>query len=179
MKRLLSVLALSFFIASFFCSAGTDVQLRFPVRVIEGENKSFKLGKDDFQLLINDSQREIARLIKREQSIAGNSDLRKNFILSFHTAQFSEPIVNAVSYFVTEIVNSEDSLIILTPLNAYRIMVSRNKQKMIMDIEDLLKKDSTVHKKNRMFSERKLESELNKMRIVLSDLSSSDDIFLI
>ncbi len=156
---------------SFTFSASKKVCLRLPVRIIEEEGQAFRFSQDNLRLFVNDKQREIVNLIKRKRSLSKPSDLGRNFVLSFHTAKIGKQIENATSFFITEILNSNDSLVVSTPIQVYRLPVSRNKEKMISDVMRLLRRDCQIYQKNRNSPEKNLDDQINKLKTSLSEIS--------
>lgn len=156
---------------SFMFSASKKVCLILPVRIIEEEGQAFHFSQDDFRFFVNDKQREIVNLIKRKRSLSRPSDLGRNFVLSFHTAKIGKQIENAMSFFITEILNSNDSLVVSTPIQAYSLPVSRNKEKMILDIMKLLQRDCQTYQKNRNSPEKNLDDQIKQLKTSLSEFS--------
>ena len=167
-KVLISLLFYLLSYSSIF-SASKNVYLPLPVRVIEEKHLSSDLGKNNFRLFINDKQKEIVNLIQRKRSLSSPPELGRNFVLSFLVLKMTHKIENAISYLITEIINSNDSLIVLTPVKAYRLTVSGNKEKMIMDITELLHRDCQVYEKNRSSPEKNLENQIAKMKTTLTN----------
>jgi hypothetical protein len=144
----------------------------FPVRVIENVRESEGLDRNDIKLRINGIPQEVLRLTRQEKSLSHAPDLGRHFILSFHNIKGTQSIKNAISYFFTEILDSKDRLIILSPIKAYRIPVTRDKEKMIMDAVNFLDKDCTIHEKNRTSAEKNLETEIQRLKTIASHQAS-------
>ena len=140
------------------------LQLRVPVRVTEGIYRFKPLNKKDVNLFINGRPTEIAELVEDESTIARAPGLGRSFILSFQIPEYNNKVAEAVSYFVTDVLYYTDMLFILTPLNAYRVEVSRNKLKMIGDIEALVRKDCETYNTRRLQAEKDLEKEIQRVR---------------
>jgi hypothetical protein len=68
-----------------------------------------------------------------------------------------------------------DFLILLSPIKAYSIPVTRDKEKMIMDVMNFLEKDCTAHEKDRVSAEKNLEAELQRLNTIASN--RTDDFF--
>ncbi len=168
MNKLLRLGAIFLLLCLTLFSLTNDLQLSFPVRVIKVAQNSEELNANDIKLVINGSPRKVINLIRRERSLSGEPDLGRHFILSFHNIKGSTPIENIVSYFVSEILDPKDSLLLLSPLKAYRIPVTQDKQKIITDVCGILMKDGTLHEKNRISAEKKLESDLHRLNTIAS-----------
>jgi hypothetical protein len=168
MKRLLVILVLIVFILPFYqFSKDKTVHFKIPVRLMKDRLSEPDLKKEDFQLFINGRPREIIRFQKITRSLTEQSQLGKNYILSFHNTEYTQLISDGINYFVSQILNPEDSLLLMTAMQIYQIKVSKNKVKIIRDIEDLVKKDSLTYKSSRVLSEENLEAELKKINRVL------------
>lgn len=140
------------------------IRLQVPFRITEGIYQYKPLSKNQVKLSINGQPRKIIALHEQEKSIAHKPELGRSFILSFHIGEYNKTVTDTVSYFVTDVLNYSDMLFVLTPLNVFRIDVSRNKLKMIEDIETLVKKECENYNRKRLQVERTLEGELNKLR---------------
>jgi hypothetical protein len=164
-KTLFTVVILSIFFAFTLFTAEEDIRLTLPVRVFDGKQPVTSLQEQDFQLIINGQQRKILKTVKKTASLDQRPDfLGRNFVLSFHMTEYGNQLQEAISYFVYEILNTTDSLILVTPLKIYRINVSPNKGKMRTDIEGLVRQDSEEFKKRLNSAEKNLEIQLNRMR---------------
>ncbi len=163
-KSIIAVILLVFPILFAFM-AEEDIRLTLPVRVLEGKQPVTHLQGQDFQLIINGQQQKILKAEEKVTSLDQRPDfLGRNFVLSFHMTEYENQVEEAISYFVTEILDTTDSLILMTPLKIYRINVSANKGKMRTDIERLVRQDSDEFKKQLNAAEKNLEIQLNRMR---------------
>ena len=164
-KKLFTVVILSVFFAFTRFAAGENIRLTLPVRVFEGKQPVTSLQNQDFKLIINGQQRKVLKTVKKTASLDQRPDfLGRNFVLSFHMTEYGNQVQEAISYFVYEILNTTDSLILVTPLKIYRINVSPNKGKMRTDIEGLVRQDSEEFKRRLNSAEKNLEIQLNRMR---------------
>lgn len=143
--------------------------LSLPVRIIENAQESEELTKTDIKFLINGNLQKVTGLIRKNRSLSHVPDLGRHFILSFHNVTGTKTIENLIAYFITEILDPKDSLIILSPITAYRIPVTRDKEKMIMDISRLLDKDCSLHERDRISAEKKLENGLHRLNTIATD----------
>jgi hypothetical protein len=164
-KKLIIAVILLVLTILFAFTAGENIRLILPVRVFEGKQPVTHLQEQDFQLLINDQQRKILKAVKKSTSLDQRPDfLGRNFVLSFHMTEYESQVQEAISYFVTEILSTTDSLILMTPLKIYRINVSPNKGKMRTEIEGLVQQDCDEFKKRLNAVEKNLDIQLNRMR---------------
>jgi hypothetical protein len=74
-----------------------------------------------------------------------------------------------ISYFVAEILDPKDSLLLLSPIKGYRIPVTGDKQKMTMDVITILSKDGALQEKSRISAEKSLESDLHRLTTIASE----------
>jgi len=163
-KSFIVVILLVLFASTVF-TTGEDIRLTLPIRVFDGKQPVTHLQGQDFQLIINDQQQKILKVEEKTASLDQRPDfLGRNFVLSFHMTEYENQVEEAISYFVTEILDTADSLILMTPLKIYRIDVSANKGKMRTDIERLVRQDSDEFKKQLNTAEKNLEIQLNRMR---------------
>jgi hypothetical protein len=169
MKKFVLYLGLFFPIFGILFPATNEEPFSLPIRVIENTQESEELNRNDIKLLINGIPRQVTHLNKQQRSLSLDPDLGRHIILSFHNIKYTKPIENAISYFFTEILNPKDFLVLLSPVKAYRIPVTRNKEKMIMDVMNFLDKDCAVHEKNRISAEKKLEAELQRLNTITSN----------
>jgi len=164
-----------FLIFGMLFPATNKERFSLPIRVIENTQKSADLNRNDINLLVNGIPQQVTHLIKQERSLSQRPDLGRHIILSFHNIKVTRPIKNAISYFFSEILDPKDSLVLLSPNKAYRIPVTRDKEKMIMDVMNFLYKDCSTHEKNRISAEKKLETELQRLNTIASN--KPDDFF--
>lgn len=161
-----------------FCAlfpATQEEPLDIAFRVMNNTQKLPDLNRNDIRFTINGIPRQVMRLMKRERSLSRVPDLGRHFILSFHEIKVTKSIENAISYIFTEILNPKDSLILLSPEKAYRIPITRDKEKMIMDVTGFLDKDCTRHQKDRVWAEKNLETLLHRLNAITGE--QPDDFF--
>ena len=107
--------------SSVIFSRANEIHFRLPVRVFKEGQKSIELKKDDFNLFINDSRREIIDLRKRKRSLGVKPDLGRDFFFSFYLTEYGRNVEDGISYLITEILDPSDSLYILSPRKFYKI----------------------------------------------------------
>ncbi len=158
---------LTFFVLPAF--AAEAVRLMLPVRVWDEKQPFMELREENFKLLINDRQQEISGVLKLVASMEQRPEfLGRNFVLSFQVIEYGKQVQDAVSYFITEILNTTDSLYLYTPLNIYKFTVSSNKEKMIREVDELVKKDCDESQKRFEAAEKNLETHINRLLQQLS-----------
>lgn len=168
MKKAVLYLWLFFLLFGMLFPATNKRPFSLPVRVIEHAQEPEDLNRNDIKLRINGIAQEVSNLTLQERSLSHTPDLGRHFILSFHNIKGTQAIENAISYFFTEILDSKDTLILLSPIKAYRIPVTRDKEKMILDVMNFLSKDCAMHEKNRISAEKNLETEIQRLKTIAS-----------
>ena len=168
MKRIGFCLCVLLLISRLVFPATNKKPFSLPIRVIENAGDSVELNRNDIKLQINGIPQEVTDLIRQERSLSRAPDLGRHFILSFHNIKGTQSIKNAISYFFTEILDAKDTLILLSPIKAYRIPITRDKEKMITDVVNFLDKDCAAHEKNRISAEKNLETEIQRLKTIAS-----------
>lgn len=149
--------------------APQDMQLKLAVRAINTNSADTLFKAEDFQLSINSNPREIQRLDLCHKSLSQKSDLGRSFVLSFHLTEYGSHVENGLSYFLFEILDTSDQLIILSPIRAYQMTVTPNKEKLRKEIEEILIQDSKEYQKQRSSAENQLKSRINSLKTTLRD----------
>jgi hypothetical protein len=168
MKKIGLCLLLLILFSSLLFPITNKKTFSLPIRIIENTCESKELNRHDINLQINGIPQEITHLIRQERSLSCIPDLGRHFILSFHNIKGIQPIKNAISYLFTEILDTKDTLILLSPIKAYRIPITRDKEKMITDVVNFLDKDCSIHEKNRISAEKNLETEIQRLNKIAS-----------
>jgi len=105
----------------------TNVEV--PVRVFKGDAFVDTLQKDDFEVLEDGVPQEIdAVYLIRKTSVARNegasvSGLRTGrlFVLLFEMSDYQAEIGRAMDYFFDQVIEAQDELILMTPMNTYNL----------------------------------------------------------
>ncbi|MCP4152230.1 MAG: hypothetical protein GY757_31110 [bacterium] len=136
MKKTLVTLFLivTLFVATAYSKKETILEM--PVKVSFTGMTVQDLTKDDLKLLVNGTQTEIAAFTKSE-----NSQVRTQYILCFNTTDYLKQITDGITYFVSNMLNHGDALIIWTPAKMYNINTNRDKKVIFTEIEEKVKKD--------------------------------------
>jgi hypothetical protein len=153
-----------------------SLQLRFPVHIniSPGTADVNQLSREDFNLFINGSQREINQMEIKTRRINKTSDLARHFVLSFHMENFDPGIMEGVGYFIDHILDRSDSLTVLTPLKSYQMKMNSGKAAVFDAIEKLLKEDCDDYKLKREVLIRQLDKELFQVQ----KLTWADAVYL-
>jgi hypothetical protein len=137
--------AVLLFLVSLLSAQSDAVRLRLPVHV----QVDRALSKGQLTLLVNGSKRNIERLETRTRQLEKTSDLSRTFILSFHQDGYSPEVMEGVEYFVTQIADRTDTLTVLSPVKAYRLDLTRGSDRVLDNIEEILRRDSIEYKTSR------------------------------
>lgn len=162
MKKLALMLLVFVFVVQLQMAADEEVLLKLPVRVVSKQGPVTDLKKSDFSLTINKETRQIQDLIGKKRSLTRGNEPR-NFVLAFNLTEYGQQILEGISYFVENMLKKNDQLIVLTPLKMYRINNSSQKNKIIEDIREIVKKDTLAYKKNRISSRENLLRQIRKV----------------
>jgi len=160
MKKVI-IISLTLLFLFAYTVAANEILLKVPVRVFDSGNYVRDLTIQDFDLEINGVKRNIRKIIATPKMI-NLSKKPHTFILNFNITEYGEGLSNGIKYFINKILRKNDSLILWTPIKFYSIRTNQEKQKIIVNIEKLLKKDSLTFKSFRKGDKGKLLSILNK-----------------
>jgi len=149
---------------SYAADDGKEICLTVPVRAFDGKESIRDLKKQDFHLSINNREIELRKVIELEAALVRKPEfLGRNFVLSFHMTHYNANVQKAISYFVTEILNNSDFMILITPLKIYRINISSNKTRVINDIETLVRTDCIEYGKTVSAALKNLNIQMRQM----------------
>ncbi len=170
------------FIIPIFVNATENRNIKIQLR-IKNRNISDKV-LDNLKLIINKKEVKITGIKKRERYIDKEEFLGRNFIISFmNFNKFNDALKKSISYFVTEILEKSDSLIIHTNANVYKMKVSGNKERIIHNISKVLKRDMEILSKKSSRVLRSINGKLSKIEkyfsiyASLSEASSSGSTY--
>jgi hypothetical protein len=152
---------------------GQEIQMELPVKYQSGGRQATKPLMRDFELIINNVPRPILNLIECRDVLKEAGDLKRNIVLSFHVSEYNQRIAGAIAHFVYRILQPGDHLIVLSPLKSHPVNIGGNKEKVILDIENVLKPECESFRKYHVAAEKKLKSMLHKLNQVIKDDSRS------
>ncbi|MCK5004210.1 MAG: hypothetical protein KAS21_03940 [Candidatus Aminicenantes bacterium] len=127
------------------------------------------LDGGSLKLKVNGIPRKITGFQRIERSLNNHGEHGRHFILSFITGTACRNLEKGLSYIISDLLIESDSLIVISPVKAYRIKIDSNKLKIIENILNLLKKDCSVYKKKKIAFEKSLQRELKKFDSLLSE----------
>lgn len=146
-----------------------EIRFHLPVRITPEAAADQPLQTEDFQLLINGSPRDVLAVKRKQKSLLFKPDLGREFIISFRLAKYDPAVEKELTFFITEILDTSDSLYILTPGQLYRLNVSVNKGSIQRQIRELLEKDCRAFRDERTAAEARLRNYLEALNSVLGD----------
>jgi len=165
----------AFFFFLFLISAGVisasnnQILFKLPVRIDKNiNNQSRSYQKEDFKLLVNNEPRAISHLSEIKRSLANSSGIGRNFLLSFHIIEYNQPIENGISYFLNEIIDRKDMLVIASPLKIYRIRISPNKERISRKIKQIISQDCKKFRNLKAQAEQKIIDFIQRIRQYLT-----------
>ncbi len=170
--KTISILFLVYFLLiSFLISGATDKSINIQLRVNNKDNGV--VSPDNLKLFINKQEVKITGLKERERFISEERLLGRNFVLSFMNFDNVDKILeNAISYFITEVLQKSDSLIVHTNVDVYQIKVTENKERMILDIKNHLKKDIDYLSRKLSRILKNIDTDISKLDRLFRSLSS-------
>jgi len=163
------IVSLLLFFFLFRSLDANQIQFHLPVRITIEKTANASREIQDFRLMINGVGREILGVKRRQKSLALKPDLGREFILSFRLLKYGSAIEKELATLITEILDTSDSLYLLTPIRLCRLEVSANKGSLLRQIRELLENDCRVFMKERMTAEAKLRGLLERLDSVLGD----------
>lgn len=146
-KVIVSVFLSLAVLVSMGYSAKKETRLTLHVKVLLKNEAVENLTKDDFNLLINGKKREIIKFFKREQSL-NQANQKRNFILALNLTDYGQQITDGISYFIFNILNNGDGLVLWTPIKIYHIPTEKEKKLLLEDIVNIVKRDTLNYKKD-------------------------------
>ena len=127
-------LLIAIFLSYLHFGQQKDQIISLPV-VIHGSNSGSPgaLVLEDFELFVNGEKRDVISFRKKDRNLGRNSDLARDFILSFGFSELDEHLKRALSYFLTEVLKPSDTLSVVTPGNLDHKVSYRLKRVMKVD----------------------------------------------
>jgi len=169
-KTFFSILILSLILSSFIVATeSADIKIQLRLKNYDATDKML----DNLKLLVNKREVEISWIEKKERYIDKEELLGRNFVLSFmNFNKFNDALKKAISYFVTEVLDKSDSLIIHTNANVYQMKISGNKERIILNITKLLKKDMALLSKKSFGVLKSIKNKISNLERHFSMYSS-------
>lgn len=139
----------------------SDGPYHLAVRTSGGGGAFQSLKTEDFKLAIDDVEKTLLSVRKKQKSLALAPDLGREFILSFNILKYGAAVERELSYLVSEVLQTSDVLFLLTPLQLYRLNVTVSKGSVQRKIRELLEKDGKAFRDEKKSVEAGLKSSLN------------------
>jgi hypothetical protein len=155
----------------------SEIRFHLPVRLTGEAQADQALKPEDFRLVVNGADKNIQAVKRKQKSLAIKPDLGREFILSFKLSKYGSAVERELAYFVTEILDTSDSLYLLTPGQLYRLNVSANKGSIQREIRELLEKDCPIFRDEWTSAEARLKSYLEGLKTVLDGDPQGVDIY--
>jgi VWFA-related protein len=157
MKKLIFLPVLAFFILTLHpqeLSHVTEViNIEVPVRVFDGDRFVDNLNLNDFELYENGvlQKVEAVYLIKRTAVHRREEEKRfapktsRSFYLFFEVYEYIPKLYDSVSYFLNNVLNPEDSLVVVTPIKTYRMrkeaLAAQSKEQIAKQLNGIIRRD--------------------------------------
>ena len=155
-----------------------DIPVSFPVILRSAaDQKALDPEGEAVNLFINGERREITGFHRVVRQLRKESDLARDFILSFSVSKPDEHIKNSLSFFLTEILKPSDTLSFVTPGKVFRIKVTPSKEGMADTAYRILERECRSYNKGKLAFSKSMRNELVKILNVLSDTSDSSSVF--
>lgn len=165
MKKIVVPVLLSLLVLMIMAfPAKKEIHLTLPVKVLLNDEAVENLTKNDFNLLINGKKREITKFLKRKQSL-DQANPRRNFILAFNMTDYGQQITDGISYFILNILNNGDGLVLWTPTKIYQIPTEKDKKLLLEDIVNIVKRDTFNYKKDISLPTKNLNEIMSAGRV--------------
>jgi len=174
-KCIIAILFLMF--VNGFNFGEPDNSTKIQLRIKNGEATDQNLK--DLKLFVNKKEINISGIVKTERYINKERLLGRNFVLTFmNFDKFDKVLEDAISYFVTEVLEKSDSLIVHTNINIHQIKVTENKERMILNISNRLKRDMNYEFKKSSRILKSINTEISKMERFFGSYSPSSAILV-
>ena len=154
---LICILLLSFSVFSQEIQVESIViNIEVPVRVFKGDAFVEDLNIDDFEVLEDGVPQKIEAvyLIKKrtversEEKKRFTPDTQRNFYLFFEITDYDPKLVEAVEYFIHNVLVQRDNLVVVTPMKTYRMKNNTfeimPKEKVVDQLVGLIRKDALI-----------------------------------
>lgn len=166
------------------------INIEVPVRVYKGNNFVDNLTVNDFVVYEDGILQEVLAVYlikkmdiqrkeemptpKEEEKQTLKPDTSRSFYLFFEVVEYSPKLNKAIDYFFQNVINPSDNLVIVTPMNTYRLKseaLSRvSTEEFIQQIREILRKDAWMGTSEY----RRLNNDLKRLVRIMSSTGSKD-----
>jgi len=171
----LAFIGLSLLLAGVQNTAGEDgLVLRIPLKMADASapttaSPPILVNPALIRVQINGRNTPVLGLEHAEIDLQEESEIGRNFILSFHTLEFAEETEAVVEYFLTEILTPRDLLVLCTPQQVYSIPVSSDKGGLARRIASGVRRDLREFRQRKTASEQQLEQLVDQVKTSLEE----------
>ena len=132
------------------------INIEVPVRVFQGGTFIETLTIDDFEILEEGVPQKIEAVYLVKNRTVERSEEKKRFVpaterfffLFFEISEYTSEIGEAIDYFHEHILTPGDNLIIVTPMNTYRlrnrVLEFQSREELSKQLKELLRKEALV-----------------------------------
>ena len=132
------------------------INIEVPVRVFQDGNFVENLTMEDFEILEEGVPQRIEAVYLVKQRTVERSEEKKRFVpstnriffLFFEISEYTSEIGNAIDYFYENVLIPGDDLIIVTPMNTYRlrdrVLELQSKTELSRQLKEILRKEALV-----------------------------------
>jgi len=183
MKKSILLVSLFFLISTCLLSLpqnkdSQEESIAVPVRVFKGNEFIDNLKIEDFEIYEEGTQKKIeslylinrTRIVKKDESIEVNPDVSRTFYLLFQLTEWNPKIADAIQYFFSDVITTNDSLELMTPLKNYTLS---NQALQSMTKEDLAEEMINIVRKDTQTGSSQYKSLLRDLRRIVSSLSGT------
>jgi hypothetical protein len=160
LKRTIFVGFLSLLCLSLFSQQEAEqtvvINIEVPVRVFQDGSFIDNLSIDDFEILEDDIPQKIEAVYLIKNRTVERSEEKKRFIpaterffyLFFEISEYTSEIGKAVDYFHEKVLVPNDNLVIITPMNTYRlrkrVLEVQSRKELSNQLKALLRKEALI-----------------------------------
>ncbi len=132
------------------------INVEVPVRVFKGNTFVEDLTIDDFEVFEDGLPQKVEAVYlvkkrsieRREEKRRFSPETSRNFYLFFEVSEYTPKLGDAIEYFVDKVVAPGDTLIVITPMQTYRLKSKTfevlSKGEIVNQLKKILRKDALV-----------------------------------
>jgi hypothetical protein len=160
MKKTSLIIALSLLsLAAFSQQESHQVivtNITVPVRVFENDTFVDSLNLDDFEILENGEPQEVRAMYlvnkqdiaRKEEKVGFFPSVSRHYYLLFQMTEYNPKLAESMEYFFQNVISSEDSLTVQTPVKSYQlsksVLQNTPREKIAKDLLSIIKKDTKM-----------------------------------
>ena len=171
-------LSLALFAQQIFIEESLVINIEVPIRVFDGRNFVQNLTIDDFEVYEDGVLQKIEavylinkRTVERsEEKKRFSPDTSRSFFVFFEVADYTAQLGEALEYLGNELILPGDELIIITPLNSYKL---NDKALVVISRQDLVDQLKGIVRKDCIEGDSEYKSTLHDLAELARALSAS------